>query len=45
MSREYLDNFRKHGGAFTDEDYESVNEEGILSSDERIECHERMKIL
>jgi hypothetical protein len=45
MPREYLDNFRRHGGAFTDGDYESVNEEGFRSADKRIEFHERMKIL
>ena len=43
--RQYLDNIRKHSGAFTDDDYDSINECGDPSSEDRIQFHERMKIL
>jgi len=43
--REYLDNIRKHSGAFTEPDFESVDEDGVHSSVERVKSHEQMKIL
>jgi hypothetical protein len=40
-----LDNIRKHGGAFTDEEYEATDEDGNPASDARIQFQTTMKIL
>jgi hypothetical protein len=45
VNRQYLDNIRKHSGAFTDDEYESINEEGGQTSEDRIRFHESMQVL